>query len=207
MTDRAGERVLIIDDGAPAALVATLLQPAPALVTLWHDSAGPAPARRLEASTRRVAALALAGLELAPVHPAETDDRVAGLDGARALLEAAACAVRLGCARIVWPVVLGGDLAGMAGAADRVRAVERLIDLETNADTAPIRFDLPLLDLTLHQVADLAIDLDAPADGAWWCEHEGGAPCAACPSCESWQRALHRARFGLAGVHEGAGAP
>jgi hypothetical protein len=203
MTDTPTERALIIDDGSPCALVATLLEQAPEAATLWMTGAGRA---RANASQRRVALLGLAGLERAHLGAIEDDERTAGIESARLLLAAGAAAVRLGATRIVWPVSLGEDLHQMAAAADRVRAVERVLDIETDPERKPVRFDMPLLDLTIEQVADLAIDLDAPAEGAWWCEHEGAGPCGACPSCESWQQALQRARFGVAGVRAKAGA-
>ncbi|MFG0275145.1 MAG: 7-cyano-7-deazaguanine synthase [Phycisphaerales bacterium] len=203
MSDTPAERALIIDDGSPCALVATLLEQAPEGITLWSMGAGDA---RASASRRRVALLGLAGVERIDAAMGLDDERTAGVESARLLLAAGAAAIRLGAARLVWPVALGDDLRAMGAAADRVRAVERLLDLETDPDTKPLRFDLPLLDLTLEQVADLAIDLDAPAEGAWWCEHEGAGPCGACPSCESWQRALQQARFGVAGTRAKAGA-
>jgi len=204
MADETDARTLIIDDGGPAALVACLLEPSPERASLWFDWRGPARSKRTGASRRRAELLGMHAIDFAP-EPRTADEGVdAGIESARALLGAGAAAARGGCRRIVWPVVVGHDITLMSAAADRVRAVQRVLDLETNPAAAPIRFDLPLLDLTLEQVADLAIDLDAPGEAAWWCEHEGETPCGACHSCESWHNALQRARFGTAGVREGA---
>jgi len=194
------DRALLIDDAGPAALVASLLEPDPGRVRLWCIQGGPAQSRRLNASRRRAALLGLEGVDVAGGPIPDADERTTGIESARTLLAAAARAVETDRARILWPVALGDDLSQMAAAADRVRAVERLLDLETDPTRAPIRFDLPLLDLTLDQVADLAIDLDAPGEGAWWCKHDGEGPCGACSACESWQAALQRARFGCAGT-------
>ena len=203
MPDETDARTLIIDDGGPAALVACLLEPSPERASLWFDWRGPARPRRIVASRRRAELLGMHAIDFA-AESSHADGVAAGIESARRLLAAGAAAVRGGCSRIVWPVVLGHDLTLMSGAADRVHAVERVLDLETNPAAPPIRFDLPLLDLTLEQVADLAIDLDAPGEAAWWCEHEGETPCGACPSCQSWSGALERARFGAAGVRQGA---
>lgn len=194
------DRALLIDDAGPAALVAALLEPEPARVRLWCVRGVGAPSRRLDASRRRAELLGLEGVDVAGTPSPNADERTVGIESARTLLAAAARAVETDRTRVVWPAALGDDLSQMAAAADRVRAVERLLDLETDPTRAPIRFDLPLLDLTLDQVADLAIDLDAPGEGAWWCEHNGKAPCGACSACESWQAALQRARFGCAGT-------
>lgn len=186
----AAPQTLLIDSGTLHGLVATLLtEPREAIITF--APLVPDPDRReaqLAALRRRHDLLGLADLiESPPPH------RPPGADAAllelgvvlAAAAEASARAIR----RIVWPVHLGEDLDALAAAFDRSRLLAHLLALHVES---PIELSVPLLDLTDAQVADLALDLDAPLRAAHWCDRNEPAPCARCASCRRWGPLLER---------------
>ena len=204
MTQISG-RVMVIDDGGVAALVACCLCSDPARVTPYAaPGPGPSAPSRLEAVKRRAELLGLGDPVLAPRAPrekpsdspspsGETDERALATD---LLLQAGRESVRRGLRRLVWPVSCGADLEDMEREIERARLVERLVNLDAplGDGSSALRLETPLIDLTDRQIAELATDLDAPLDVAWWCRKDGPAPCGRCGGCHRWEAALGQAR-------------
>lgn len=116
----------------------------------------------------------------------------------RLLLDAAAEASRRGITRIVWPIHAGGpgpdaDLDAVAAACDRAMLVAHLAELDL--PSAP-RIDTPYADYTDRQMAEIALDMDAPLIAAWWCQERGDRPCGSCGACLRWSAAFDAARRG-----------
>lgn len=111
----------------------------------------------------------------------------------RMLLAAALAAGTRGATRLVWPVTLGAlvapggarepdDLDAVALACDRAILVGRLASLDLSG--AGIVVEAPLADLSDRQVAELALDLDAPVELCrWWGVDEDA-------SARRWRSAL-----------------
>ncbi len=187
-------RILVLTDGSLPALVATLLAIEEAANTVFlrfEPGSRPAPKSRRRACQRLIELYDLPELiETAPPPPE--------LPISTRLLHSCHTAIELGCRRLVWPVSLGDDLDAAASAAEHAACIERLLGLEVPRQERP-QLTTPLLDLTRAQIADLAHDLDAPLQGAWWCQEEGDPPrptttrshtsfpgCGACPPCQRW---------------------
>jgi len=124
----------------------------------------------------------------------ETLELLAGLEVARSL----------GCRRVIWPVQyhadqarLPGQLDRIADAVDRALLVSRLGLLDNGGgdnggrDTE-VTIETPLVDLTDRQVADLVVDLDAPAYLCWWWRRLGEPEAESAASLErrAWLAAL-----------------
>lgn len=181
--------MLIISDGGLPALVSCMLAINPEGVVIWsppqgspgldHPGARIGPQHRA-AVERQADLLGLRGVEFgAPLNwPSEAsaaeEDDVHTLPTSALLMLATAEARRLGCDDVVWPVVCGSDLDELASAAERARLVSRLSMLPTHQGKTRsgvpglIRIRTPLADLTPLQVAELALDLDAPIQTCWW---------------------------------------
>lgn len=148
----------------------------------------------------RHARLQAEALGLAFVPPPEVFQAESlGLGEAVALLAAAYRGVAAGYDTIVWPAsgAIGEavDLGRVATIADRALLASRLVAIDAAAhDTPGIRIETPFADLTDGQLADLALDINAPLDTCWWWGGQGVAAMAR----ERWMAALHGA--GLAKV-------
>ncbi|MCW5776936.1 MAG: hypothetical protein KIS87_10900 [Phycisphaeraceae bacterium] len=173
-------RSVVLSDGGLASLVAAAAEVEGALAT--GDSSAPMPAlvewpgldRAGSASVRRQAeALGLMVRELPETSAIES----AGGREAAALLQAAYLAMASGCGRVVWPVQFTTaspegdcDLEREAIAVDRALLVSRLATLDAGCFGLPeLRVETPLVGMTDHQVAELALDLGVPVECcAWW---------------------------------------
>lgn len=184
-------QVLVIDDGRLGGLLATLLVQDRALVGTavapasapGADEARPA---RLRALQRRAELLGLGAVHELPA----TGWSSGPLNTAGTILAAAALAIDLHATRLVWPAHFGDDLDSLACASDRLRLLDALIGVEAPA----LSIESPFIDLTDAQLADLALDLDAPLAGAHWCDRNEPGPCGRCASCRAWTPLLERAR-------------
>ncbi len=173
-------RSVVLSDGGLASLVAAAAEVEGALAT--GDPSAPMPVlvewpgldRAGSASVRRQAeALGLIVRELPETSAIES----AGGREAAALLQAAYLAVASGCVRVVWPVQFTTaspegdcDLEREAIAVDRALLVSRLATLDAGSFGLPeLRVETPLVGMTDHQVAELALDLGVPVECcAWW---------------------------------------
>ncbi len=212
-----GERqqsLLVITDGGVASLVACLLNDDPERICAWVpppgspsiDSPGISISQEHRESAREQAELL--GLRTLVVSGSVTlgADRPAGPGSAESLPPPAVLmlamqdAARLGCDIVLWPVVCGADLDDLVGVAETARLVTRLMDLpgRAGAATAPrlagtLRMETPLADLSVEQVAALALDLDAPTHLCWWNRLGAGAPAPAAEARANWESALKAA--------------
>jgi len=201
----SGETVLVIHDGSPEALVASLICPDPGRVVAWVPPyLSSAKKSRMETVKRQVDLLGLDSL-ITPGGQDATGERMAApFHATWTLLQAASTAASRGCGRVVWPVRCGEDLDAGAEAADRALLISRLIAIDAAAGETPVRIETPLLDLTLDQLLDLARELDAPLESSWWCQRDGSTPCGGCSACTRWRTAIARSRM-VFGELAGAG--
>ena len=192
----SGETVLVIHDGSPEALVASLICPDPGSVVAWVPPHLPsAKGSRMQTVKRQVDLLGLDSLITPGGSDTATGDRNAGpFLTTWTLLQAVSTAASRGCARVVWPIRCGEDLDRGAEAADRALLLARLVAIDTGAGEAPVRIETPLLDLTLDQLLELARELDAPIDASWWCQRDGSTSCGGCSACTRWRTAIARSR-------------
>ena len=169
MSERS-EPVLMIVDGGLESLIAAMLLDRSGAVRAWYVGAGAedSPLRRAAAELQAD----ILGVDTIhnPRTPPETWGSLPGGFGESAmLLEAVAEALRTRCARVIWPRTTNGDLDSMTDASDRALLVARLGLIEsTRTQSLDIRIDTPLLDLSQKQLADLAVDMDAPVWSVWW---------------------------------------
>jgi len=173
-------RSVVLSDGGLAALVATAAEVEGALAT--GDPSTPMPfliewpglSRTGSAAVRRQAeALGLTTRELVDSPAIES----AGGREAATLLQAAYLAMASGCGRVVWPVQFttamperDSDLEREAIAVDRALLVSRLATLDAGSFGLPeLRVETPLVGMTDHQVAEIALDLGVPVECCeWW---------------------------------------
>lgn len=200
---REHDSVLIISDGGLPALVSCMLAINPEAVVVWapppgspgldHPSAIVGAEHRASVE-RQADLLGLRGVESSPAIPwpcgdinTQSPHAPSSLPTAALLLLATTEAHRLGCSDVIWPVVCGHDLDELATAAERARLVSRLTMLPPQQGRVRlespgfVRVRTPLADLTPQQVAELALDLDAPTHTCWWLASEG-RPLSAQPS-------------------------
>lgn len=165
----APRTALVINDGSLAALVASMMEREQSRVVAWVPAPGsalsqddPARARSAELVREQAALLGYAQVRVVDGEPlGESDD--SGVESTLLLVSALADAARLGCERVVWPVVCGADLELMQRAAERATLVSRLAWLDEGAfGGVGGVVTTPLVDLTHAQVEEMACDLDAP---------------------------------------------
>lgn len=162
--------MLVIVDGGLESLVASMLIDPPERAVAWFVGGTPE-----EIELRRTAARIhadLLGLEELREAPAGADlwaDLPGGIGEAGLLLVAISEAIRDERSRVLWPKHVAGDLDGMLDAADRALLIQRIGLIEQQRTSSPnLRIDTPLIDLSDQQVAELAVDLDAPLWASWW---------------------------------------
>ncbi len=169
MAKRAEPRLIIVD-GSLESLVASMLVDPPDQSIAWFVGGSPE-----EVELRRTAARIQADLlglgEIREVSDGADfwADLPGGFGEAGLLLAAVTEAVRDGISRVMWPKQVAGDLDAMLDAADRALLIQRVGLIEQQrASTPDLRIDTPLIDLSDQQVAELVVDLDAPAWASWW---------------------------------------
>jgi len=165
----------------------------PASTLLWM---APPPsdqqAARLEAVERQAEALEVRGVVNLADRRAEIDLPDTPARPSLLLLEAAAQAAAHECPQVIWAAHCGSDLESMAAGADRARLAGRLARLDDPmAASLGLRIRTPLLDLSDSQIAELAVDLDAPEDLCWWRLAGAGIP-GASEAQERWETAVQR---------------
>ena len=179
---------IILTDGSLPALVAAAIEAERALAGSGENSGGgsggaglmPWPSCAELAAVQCATAASLARFfrfELldTPRLCAEGFAASTALRETLALLAGVEAARKLGCRRVIWPVQYHTDensvpsqLDRIAAAIDRALLVSRLGLLDGSQTGAEITIETPLVDLTDRQLADLAVDLDAPAYLCWW---------------------------------------
>ncbi len=207
MSTDAPSAIIIADGGLPALVAAAIeaeraisgggggaslmLWPASPLLASAQFTAVTSQARFLRLGLTDTPQLSLNGTE-ASTTLRDTLGLLSGVEAARAA----------GCSRVVWPVQyhadhdsLPGELDRIAAAVDRALLVARLGLLETDRASDEITIETPLVDLTDSQIADLVVDLDAPAYLCWWWRRpsEAEAEALAAPERKAWLAALREA--------------
>lgn len=162
--------MLVIVDGGLESLVASMLIEPPDSAVAWFVGGSPE-----EVELRRTAARIqadLLGLSELREPGADADfwtNLPGGLGEAGLLLAALAESMRGDRSRVLWPKQVAGDLDSMLDAADRALLIQRVGLIEQQRTASPnLRIDMPLIDLNDQQVAELAVDLDAPLWSSWW---------------------------------------
>jgi hypothetical protein len=131
----------------------------------------------------------------------------AGLSASELLIAACIEALRRDIHRVIWPIQLGGanvptnkintdELDQVADAFDRALLTSRLMAID--AGPRGLVIETPYIDFRDAQLMDLAADMDAPINLAWWCDQPVATPgalgtsggCGACPSCLRWSQAM-----------------
>lgn len=189
-------RTLVISDGGVTSLLACMaacdeaLHQAPDAASLaavrplvWTGALYGPPSRAIDQAARRQATLldmefvesVAAGTTPAWAHGPSPFER------ARQLLDACTVAARRGAGKVVAPwqhgLATGGiDLNAAGKSVDRAVLMSRLLWLETPEGESSIEIDAPYADLDDHQVADLAVDMDAPIGTCWWWHAELAVP-------------------------------
>jgi hypothetical protein len=174
----ADEHILVMSDGGLASLIACAVakdsgprRTAVVLPILWEPvDAGP----HMTAAARQA--------ELCGLRLLEAADGVA-LGHTPALVHSAMLAAAAGIPTVIWPVHVGQgaepDLDRVAVAVDRALLVSRLVALDAPEHGCPaIRVDASYADFTDRQLAELALDLDAPIHACWWWDGQGGTAAA-----------------------------
>ncbi|MCC7390278.1 MAG: hypothetical protein IT431_16100 [Phycisphaerales bacterium] len=205
MSDQAPSAIIVSDGGLPAVVAAAIEAEraisgaggAPPALMPWPTDPVLAPGQFTAAGSQaRFYRLAL--LE-APRLCASDLAASPGLVETLALLGALEVARAVGAPRVVWPIQYHTDdqtiadrLDDIAAAADRALLVSRLSLLDFREE---IRVETPLVDLTDRQVADLVVDLDAPAYLSWWWRRhpDPGAEAQAGAERRAWLVALREA--------------
>lgn len=167
MSQRA-EPILTIVDGGLESLVASILINPPARAAAWFVGGAPE-----EIACRRAAARLQAELIGLEDFIEPSVEPWLGLPGgfgeAAMLLAALATAAESKRARVLWPKHVSGDLDAMLDASDRALLVQRIGLIELgDSEQLDVHIDSPLLDLTDRQIAELAVDLEAPLWSCWW---------------------------------------
>ncbi len=168
---------LIIADGSPPALLSAWLEGAclptppgtdPFSTTgplLWRPAGLSTPAAlSVEALAQRCHASAI--VDAAVPHA------ITGLAASAMLMAAGEEALARGIDRVLWPIQFPGDLTSdarltlVASALDRAMLAARLLSIDSPSPGLLIQ--TPMVELTDHQLMDLAGDTDAPLGCAAW---------------------------------------
>lgn len=160
--------ILVIIDGDLSSIVGAAMARDELLGSTGHRGwAAVAPGTGSAASLRRAASIEIAdafGLAVAlQQKPEESQNQL--------LLRSVETARERNCRRVSWPIHAGGagvvDLDEAARCVHRAALASRMVQLAA-ADESPILVRAELIDLADEQIADLALDVDAPVRLAWW---------------------------------------
>lgn len=187
------DAVLLIDRGDLASLAALANVEMPDRAVLWHPrETDPAAGRRRAVAHDHTRIFGVRRLVEVPA-PAPGLPGMAPpphLHEAAVLLGAVAAAVQLDIERIVWPATADGDDTRIADLVDRALSVAALAASRRGA--MPPEVDLPLVELTLPEIVEVADDAGAPMRAFWPCERDGDAPCETCAACRTHRAAFER---------------
>lgn len=166
---------LVIADGDLPGLVATMIA---SEESVRRESLGGKPAVWSSTSQGHDAVVSQAGTlgmrvvsRKSPATSNAPGQRINGM-----LLEAGGAALNAACPVVVWPTLPAGPassepaLVGLiADAVNRATLVSRLVSLDAHEKGLPeVRIELPFVDLTDEQLADLACDLGVRFEDCWW---------------------------------------
>jgi hypothetical protein len=201
----SGPGPLLIDRGDLPSLVAVTVESRPQHLVLYHAlESDPGAGRRRAAVEEHGEVLGVRQVVVEPLPALDAGGgggdgtgvagQLEGLAQAGLLLQAAAAARRLACPRIIWPHQVGPDPEAVGPAVERASLVAALAEIGGGQPAGPeLVIDLPLVDLTDAQLADLAEDGGAVMHGFWPCAAGGDAPCGVCAGCRRWRSAFAEA--------------
>ena len=204
MPNQTPSAIIITDGGLPALVAASIeaersISGSGGVASLMAWPGSPTLATAQATAIGSQARFHRLGLADPPRLCAADIEASSGLLDTLALLAAVEVARAAGARRVVWPIQFHSDhdslpekLDQIAGAVDRSLLVSRLTLLD-QADEVTI--ETPLVDLTDSQLADLVVDLDAPAYLCWWWRRlpDGQAEALAAPERRAWLSALRDA--------------
>jgi hypothetical protein len=195
---------LVISRGDLPSLILLSMQPDAGKVIVWHPSEHTAAGQRRRAcveaaaSARGVAGLIISPMQNLEIHRLDSgpapagrvdDDSITVDDReTRILHDAALVAKRLGCTRILSPWIVGPDHLRVSQALERAMLIVEIAEIAR--EKPELAIELPLLERTEVELAELAVDLAAPMHGFWPCEHGEADPCCQCACCTRWITAL-----------------
>lgn len=211
----APSKTLILSDGGLSSLVACAVAKETAAIDgrphagtcvmpFWLLSASTSQARAAREKAARAQAEVF-GYELWEPLPLGASDLPGALDirehETLSLVAAVQLAARKGCDSVLWPVQCAGpmndredeglDLDWIARAADKAVLVSRLVAVDADAHHKPgIKIETPYLDVTDHQLADLAAEMELPMRTCWWWAITRRDGDMAVAERERWLRAL-----------------
>ena len=170
MASLRDDSVLVIVDGGLESLVASLLAEPREKAVSWFVGGSPEESDFRRTAARMQAELLGLGSIREPADGADFWTSLpGGLGEAAMLLAGVNEVIQSGLTRLLWPKHASGDLDSMLDGADRALLIQRLGLIEQQRLGTPgLRIDTPLIDLSDLQVADLAVDLDAPVWSCWW---------------------------------------
>lgn len=139
--------------------------------------------------------------------PAPIAARTVGESECHDLMAAAFIAAALGCDSLVWPAHAGKgdavDIDRLAQIQDRAALIARVVSLESRGISGtPLTILTPVADLTDPQLAELAADLAAPVEAAWWADRAGAPPRAAA-ALARWEPLLTDAGLSISPTRSG----
>lgn len=188
------DSTLVISDGGIASLVAAVLARPAESTALWIPPDGtagfdvgdaPIGAPNREAARVQADLLGLRGVV------SDEKGRHGPVEPCQMLQAACRAAAQLSIGRVAWPIVCGAALADLSAAAELARLIERLgaVPGRFGAGWGQIELVLPVADLGPDQIAELALDQDAPVQACWWWDASDGV---ALDARERWGGALQR---------------
>lgn len=186
MDQRPAESVLVIADGGVPALVACALCGAGASITMWAPPEG-MPAQDLhEGAMNRERADAVRR-QASELGYAFVRSEAAAVDGSREELVPLLLRRALHEARgrgiwiVVYPCLEGGKPTRVFHAEEAARlarnqaqAASESVDGVWKNPQRTLQLLLPIVDLTVEEVADLAVDLDVQVIDPWWAGEKVG---------------------------------
>ncbi|NOG54584.1 MAG: hypothetical protein HND57_09710 [Planctomycetes bacterium] len=209
-------RTLIMHDGGLPGLAAMTTLDRPEACVVWHmPHPDRAVATRQQACiTAQMQALGCtsfvgAGPLNHSITPSGPGKAFSACDEDQALesctvLMAAIAARQHGCHRVLWPENADDDADRLSSLCRRAVLIQHLANLTSDGEEPPpsqmLEIDIPMLDCSDRQVADLAIRSGVPLDQIHWCTSRADAPCERCASCIRWHKAL--SELGLAAVQQ-----
>ena len=215
MTDQPPSAIIISDGNLPA-LVAAAIEAERAIsggggaASLMPWPAGPELAAAQVTAVGSQARFHRLALAEPPRLCAADIAASPGLLDTLALLAAVEAARAVGTTRVVWPVQFHADhdslpelLDRIGAAIDRALLVSRLTLLDNPGTTGgEVTIETPLVDLTDRQLADLVVDLDAPAYLCWWWRRQADTAAESLAAAErkAWLSALRDAGWVQSGA-------
>ncbi len=185
---------LVIDYGDLPSLVVVALQRNPQQMVLWHPAfATDASEKLLEAAKEHGEVFGIQKVIMSRRRNelSSSQKHAIALKEADLLLAAVIAAAEAGCQKVVWPKQVGADPKQICSAVERANLVIALT--ETGQTASTLMIDLPLIDLSEKQIAELGDDQGMLDQSFWPCQGGQKAPCGTCIDCRRWAKGFEAA--------------